>query len=95
MPGKAMWPMPRAFRPRYWGAGNARPWKPPCPAARSAPKLSSYGPRSSAWKWSALFKKSRDHLFPIAPVMSYYACTELWPVQFLCRVLAMSPAGYY
>ena len=23
------------------------------------------------------------------------ACTEPWPVQFLCRVLAVSPAGYY
>ncbi|WP_262903263.1 IS3 family transposase [Hymenobacter psoromatis] len=23
------------------------------------------------------------------------ACTEPWPVQFLCRVLGVSPAGYY
>ena len=23
------------------------------------------------------------------------ACTEPWSVQFLCRVLAVSPAGYY
>jgi len=23
------------------------------------------------------------------------ACTEAWPVQLLCRVLAVSPAGYY
>ena len=23
------------------------------------------------------------------------ACTEPWPVQFLCQVLAVSPAGYY
>ena len=23
------------------------------------------------------------------------ACTEPWPVQLLCRVLAVSPAGYY
>jgi hypothetical protein len=23
------------------------------------------------------------------------ACTEPWPVQVLCRVLAVSPAGYY
>ena len=23
------------------------------------------------------------------------ACTEPWPVQLLCRVLGVSPAGYY
>ena len=23
------------------------------------------------------------------------ACTEPWPVQLLCRVLAVSPTGYY
>jgi len=45
------------------------------------------------------FKKSRDHFLPTALVMSRYtfiaACTEPWPVQLLCRVLAVSPAGYY
>ncbi|WP_143069715.1 transposase [Hymenobacter actinosclerus] len=37
-----------------WGAGNARPWKPPCPAAPSAKKSGSYVPRSNAWKWRAI-----------------------------------------
>ncbi|QKG54611.1 transposase [Hymenobacter sp. BRD67] len=32
-------------------------WQRPCPAARSATKSSSSGPRSNAWKWSAIFKK--------------------------------------
>lgn len=46
-----------------------------------------------------ILKKSRDHLLPAASVMSSYQfiqdCTELWPVQVLCRLLAVSTASYY
>ena len=45
------------------------------------------------------FKKSRDHLLPAPSVSSCYAfiaaCTEPWLVQVLCRLLAVSAAGYY
>ena len=45
----------QGISPALWGAGNAKPWKPPCSAARSATKSSSCGPRSSARKWSVIF----------------------------------------
>jgi|GEM_PF-1249653 len=46
-----------------------------------------------------ILKKSREHLLAIASVMSRYqfiqACAEPWPVRVLCRLLAVSSAGYY
>lgn len=43
--------------------------------------------------------KKRDHLLPTASVMTRYefiaARIEPWPVQVLCRALAVSPAGYH
>ena len=45
-----------------------------------------------------ILKKSRDHLLSTTPVMSRYvfiaSCAEPWPVQLMCRVLAVSPAGF-
>lgn len=98
-PAKRRGPCPRYF------ASPVGPLVTPSPCSsrpeqRGARRTQALAGRTQAYRNGARhLKKSRDYLLPTASVMSRYAfitaCAEAWSVQMMCRLLAVSAAGYH